>query len=188
LSQNANASFTTGQQSPLVFSQSNALAGIEGNAGLEDLGPIAATLDIQSPGTYGDTRLPAPATINPIAPTLPTISANPYSTYQNGDMVALGLRNEVYYCQHLELCNEAFHTEEELQSHFALAHFEFTQITPAHRFLCAECHHLNNDLNSACYNCGVQGSIQHWVYGQYIRKPNYQRHAPDGHDIQEFVT
>lgn len=164
------------------------LAGIQGNAGLDDLGPIAATLDIQSPGAYGDTQLPTPATINYVAPALPTIGANPYGTYQNGDMVAIGLRNGFYWCQHLDgLCNAFFNTDEELQTHFELAHFEFTRINPAYRYICLECKHLNNDLNGPCFNCGAHGSIQLWVYGQYIRIPNYHRQAPDGQDLQRLA-
>lgn len=164
------------------------MAGIEGGAGLDDLGPIAATLDIQSPGAYGDTQLPTSATINYVAPALPTIGSSPYGLYQNGDMVAIGLRNGFYWCQHLDgLCNAFFNTDEELQNHFALAHFEFTRINPAYRFICSECKHLNNGLNGQCFNCGAQGSIQLWVYGQYIRIPSYHRHAPDGQDLQRLA-
>jgi hypothetical protein len=164
------------------------LAGIEGGAGLEDLGPIAATLDIQSPGAYGETQLPAPAAINYVAPALPTMSPNPYGSYQNGDMVALGIRNGFYYCQHLDgLCNDYFNTDEELQQHFAMTHFEFTRINPAHRFVCSQCQHLNNDMHHPCYHCGAQGSIQLWIFGHYIRRPSYQRHAPDGQDFQRFT-
>lgn len=190
-SQSTDVSLVDQHTSP-SFSQNDVLAGIEGNTGLEDLGPIETTLDIQSPGVYGNTQLqiPAPAAINYIAPALPIMSANPYGSYQNGNMVALGsLLNGSYYCQHLGgLCNEYFNTDEELQNHFALAHFEFTRITPAHRFVCSVCQHFNNDLHTTCYQCRIQGMIQLWVFGHYIRTPNYQRYAPDGQDLQGFTA
>ncbi|KAF8859897.1 hypothetical protein BDZ45DRAFT_673029 [Acephala macrosclerotiorum] len=177
-------------------SQSDALAGIGGDLGGELLGQYGAfdtTLDIQSPGgVNGDQRaqIPAPATLNFVAPNLPVLDPNPYSSYQNGQMVAIGVyRNGLFYCQHLDgLCQEYFEDAEMLQLHFELFHFAFTRIDPAYRYICSAdtCLLMNDNATGPCYNCGSHNTIEPWIYGHYIRVPSFQRHAPDGQPVQGY--
>jgi hypothetical protein len=181
-----------GHQNISSVSQNYALAGIEGNPQLlERLGPIATTLDIQSPGgNYGDTHLSAAdaGSIDLLAPEVRAASPGPYDSYQNGAMFAIGVLKGLYFCQHLDdTCNEHFITEDELQDHFAVAHFPFTRIDPAHRFVCSSCRLENNLADGPCGNCGVSGSIERWIFGHFIRMPSYERHAPDGQDLLGYV-
>ncbi len=173
-------------------SQNYALAGIEGNPQLlEGLGPIATTLDIQSPGgNYGDTHLSAAdaGSIDLLAPEVRAASPGPYAGYQNGAMFAIGVLKGLYFCQHLDdTCNEHFNTEDELQDHFAVAHFAFTRIDPAHRFMCSSCQCENNFADGPCGNCGVTGFIERWIFGHFIRTPSHERYAPDGQDLLGYV-
>ncbi len=170
--------------------------GIGENMGqaLGDLGNLDTTqLDIQSPGgeAYGDILLdiPAPATLLHVAPDLPDYSPNPYTSYQDGQMIAIGVQRDGYfYCQHLDgLCDEFFPNSEDLQAHFELFHFPFTRIDPAHRYMCSSCAHLNNDTFGPCSNCLSMGTIELWIYGNFIRIPFFQRHAPDTQDISNFL-
>ncbi|CZR68388.1 uncharacterized protein PAC_18287 [Phialocephala subalpina] len=177
-------------------SQSDALAGIGGDLGSELLGQYGAfdpTLDIQSPGgVNGDQRsqVPAPATLNLVAPNLPVLDPNPYSSYQNGQMIAIGVyRNGLFYCQHLDgLCQEYFEDADMLQLHFELFHFAFTRIDPAYRYICSAetCLLMNDNATGPCYNCGSHNTIEPWIYGHYIRVPSFQRHAPDGQPVQGY--
>ncbi|KAE8454529.1 hypothetical protein EG329_000152 [Mollisiaceae sp. DMI_Dod_QoI] len=182
------------QENTTSASQSDALAGIGGNEELlEQYGAFDTTLDIQSPGgVNGDQRaqIPAPATLNFVAPNLPVLDPNPYSSYQNGQMIAIGVyRNGLFYCQHLDgLCQEFFEDDEMLQLHFELFHFAFTRIDPAYRYICSanSCLRMNDNTNGPCVHCGSHNTIEPWIYGHYIRVPSFQRHAPDGQPVQGY--
>ncbi|KAK0105856.1 hypothetical protein ONS95_004370 [Cadophora gregata] len=181
------------------FSQTDDLMGIGGGIG----GDIKATLgnldtsqlDIQSPGgaAYADISLDIPDAVSnslSVAPNLPDFGPSPYTTYQDGQMFGIGVqRNGYFCCQHLDgICLEYFPTDEELLVHFELAHFSFTRISPAHRYVCLTCTYLNNDLIGPCSNCQSVGTIELWIYGNYIRNPSFQRHAPDGQNLDLDIT
>jgi len=178
------------------FSQSDTLMGIGGiggdlNATLENVD--TSQLDIQSPGgvAYGEISLdiPSPAPRSLSAPNMPEFGPNPYTSYQDGQMLVLGAqRNGLFHCQHLDgLCLDAFDNVEDLQNHFQYTHFAFNRISPAHRFVCLTCTHLNNDIIGPCSNCHSIGSIEIWIYGNFIRTPTFQRHAPDAQDIANWT-
>ncbi|KAH7390134.1 hypothetical protein BKA64DRAFT_115298 [Cadophora sp. MPI-SDFR-AT-0126] len=174
------------------FSQTDTLMGIGGGIG-GDLNATLGTLDtsqldIQSPGgaAYGDINLDIPDPASrphsvSFASNLPDFGPSPYTTYQDGQMLGIGVqRNGYFCCQHLDgICLDYFPTDEELLTHFEIAHFSFTRIAPAHRFVCLTCTHLNNDLIGPCSNCQSVGTIELWIYGNYIRSPSFQRPAPD---------
>lgn len=182
------------QENESNSSQSDALAGIGGDFELlEDFPKFDTTLDLQSPGGVEEeqrAQIPAPATLNFVAPNISVIDPNPYSSYQNGQMVAIGVkRNERYYCQHLDgLCQESFDEEELLLLHFEIFHFAFTRIDPAVRYICSResCLVMNENDLGPCYRCGSHNSIEPWIYGHYIRIPSFHRHAPDGQPIQGY--
>lgn len=182
------------QENESNSSQSDALVGIGGNLELlEDYGKFDTTLDIQSPGGVEEdqrAQIPAPATLNFVAPNLPVLDPNPYSSYQNGQMIAIGVyRNGLFYCQHLDgLCQQYFDDEELLQLHFEIFHFAFTRIDPAIRYICStdSCLVMNETDSGPCYNCGSRNTIEPWIYGHYIRVPSFQRHAPDGQPVQGY--
>lgn len=178
------------------FSQSDTLMGIGGiggdlNATLENVD--TSQLDIQSPGgaAYGEISLdvPAPPLRSLGESHMAEFGPNPYSSYQDGQMLVLGARREgIFYCQHLDgLCLDIFGTDEELQIHFQYAHFAFNRITPAHRFVCLSCTHFNDDIVGPCSNCLSVGTIELWIYGNFIRNPTFQRHAPDAQDIANWT-
>ncbi|KUJ09288.1 uncharacterized protein LY89DRAFT_741014 [Mollisia scopiformis] len=178
------------QENASNASQSDALVGIGADL-LEDLGKFDTTLDIQSPADEEQrARIPAPATINFVAPNLHVLDPSPYSSYQNGQMVAIGVyRNGLFYCQHLGgLCQEYFDDAEMLQIHFEFFHFAFTRIDPAVRYICStsNCLVMNENPTGPCYNCGTHNSIEPWIYGHYIKVPSFQRHAPDGQPVQGY--
>lgn len=158
----------------------------------EALGNLDTTqLDIQTPGgdAYGDIDLDMapPATISYVAPDMPGYDPNPYTSYQDGQMIAIGVQREGgnYFCAHLGLCNAYFDNEEDLQLHFEKWHFAYTRIYPAHRFQCSSCFYLNTDIMGPCSSpmCFQVGTIELWIYGSYIRNPPFQRYAPDPQDV-----
>lgn len=183
------------QENTASASQSDALAGIGGEL-LDDYSKfesIDTALDIVSPGGVDEeqqVKFPAPATLNFVAPNFPVLDPNPYSTYQNGQMIAIGVyRNGFYHCQHLGgLCQQYFDDPELLQYHFELFHFAFTRIDPATRYICSaeNCLIMNENSSGPCYNCGSHNTIEPWIYGHYMRVPSFQRHAPDGQPVQGY--
>jgi hypothetical protein len=166
--------------------QPDALFGLGQNEELQTSAPFDMThLDIQSPA-FGDPSpdIPAPATLYYGPPDLSALSSNPYASYQDGSMFPIGVQRDGYFqCQHLEdFCFESFTNPEHLQTHFEAAHFAFTRIHPAHRYVCSSCQHFNELHTGPCYNCG-QAQIEIWIYGNFIRNPSYHRHSPDGQDL-----
>jgi hypothetical protein len=125
--------------------------------------------------------VPAPANNHAVS----FVNTDRYVGYQDGQMIALGvLRGFFYYCTHLDgLCQQAFEDAEALQTHFE-THFSYNRISPAHRYICSSCQYMNNFLNGPCYNCGSEGTIEMWIYGNYICMPTFQRY---GHDGQDFL-
>ena len=146
-------------------------------------------LDAQSPGgVFHDplAEIPAP---DPSHYRATDMSTGPYSTYQNNDMVAIGVGRGYFYCQHLDgLCQEYFEDSDSLQTHFEINHFPFTRINPAHRLLCSVCHCLNNYPTGPCSQCGTHGSIELWIYGHFIRIPSRRRHGPDTQDLRNVSS
>ncbi|PBP16635.1 hypothetical protein BUE80_DR012635 [Diplocarpon rosae] len=184
-SQQKITTLSTWQNTRPGVSQSNALMGVGTKL---DLGLVSGNytsqLDIQSPGeaALGDilSDSPAPAVHLHVATDLPNFSPGPYASYQDGQMIAIGVhRNRYFYCQHLDgLCNEYFATDEQLQVHFETVHFAFTRIHPAHRLMCSSCSSLNHDLLSPCTNCFLFGALELWVYGNFIPISSFHRYAP----------
>jgi hypothetical protein len=112
------------------------------------------------------------------------LDPNPYASYQDRQMFALGVHRERFICQHLEaLCAGRFQTQEELETHFENTHFAFTRIKPAHRYICSHCQTWNTQATGSCSGCGIDGSIEIWIYGNFIRTPSFQRYSPDGQDL-----
>ncbi|KAG4431414.1 hypothetical protein IFR05_013106 [Cadophora sp. M221] len=99
---------------------------------------------------------------------------DPYASYQDGQLVAIGVYREGrYFCQHLEgICHEHYYTSEELQYHFEQRHFAFTRISPAERHICSQCVGLNETVFglkvTECKQCYSRGTIQLWIYGMFI--------------------
>ena len=91
-----------------------------------------------------------------------------YDMFQDGQMLPIGLlydaepgvRSGNYYCQFRGGCHEYFDKAETLQTHFEIAHFQYTRIRPAHRYICSSCQNGNNYLHGPCSNCGLVGAIQ----------------------------
>ncbi|CAL3970814.1 unnamed protein product [Diplocarpon coronariae] len=193
-SQQTATSLSTWQNTGPDVSQSNALMGVGTKLDLEQVsGNYTSQLDIQSPGeaAFGDilSDIPAPTVLD-IATDLPIFSPNPYASYQDGQMIAIGVhRNGYFYCQHLDgLCHESFATDEDLQVHFETAHFAFTRIHPAHRLMCSSCNSLNHDMLSPCTNCSLLGTLELWVYGNFIPIPSFYPDAPGPQGVGSFTT
>lgn len=174
-----------------TMEQPDVLLGLGQNEELQSSAPFDMTyLDIQSP-TPGDPSpdISAPATIYYPAPDFSALSPNPYSLYQNGNMFPIGVQRDGYFmCSHLEgFCLESFADLDQLQNHFEVAHFAFTRIDPAHRYVCLSCQHYNETLSAPCYNCG-QGIVEIWIYGNFIHNPSHHRYSPDGQDLLRNST
>jgi hypothetical protein len=179
------------QENESNASQSDALAGIGGNLELlEDYPKFDTTLDIQSPSGIEEqrARIPAPARINLVAPNLAVLDPNPYSSYQNGQMVAIGVyRSGFFHCQHLDgLCQQFFDDAELLQLHFEIFHFAFTRIDPPTRYICSADACMNESTSGPCFNCGSHNTIEPWIYGHYMRSSSLHRHSPDAQPVQGF--
>jgi hypothetical protein len=148
-------------------------------------------MDILNSGSgenYDNTQAerPAPAQLNLRAPNLPIINPNPYATFQNGALFSLGcFRDGLFHCQHLQLCQQRLDTADDLQNHFAIAHFEFTRIDPAHRYICSMCHFTSLFPNDPC-SCGTADFIELWICGHFIKRQWYQRDSSDGTDFQGY--
>ncbi|PBP26696.1 hypothetical protein BUE80_DR002442, partial [Diplocarpon rosae] len=193
-SQQKTTTLSTWQNTRPGVSQSNALMGVGTKLDLGQVsGNYTSQLDIQSPGevAIGDilSDSPAPAVHLHVATDLPNFSPGPYASYQDGQMIAIGVhKNGHFYCQHLDgLCNEYFATDEQLQVHFETDHFAFTRIHPAHRLMCSSCSSLNYDMLSPCTNCFLFGALELWVYGNFIHISSYHRHAPDPQGIASIT-
>ena len=112
-----------------------------------------------------------------------------YESFQDGQLLALGVLRDYFVCQHLNgPCDQFFETAVELQDHFQTAHFEFTRLNPAYRYICSKCNGWNNTLAPRCQQCQADGQIEVWVYGNYIQTRFYQRFPPDGHDPFKLET
>jgi hypothetical protein len=178
----------TRQGAATSTSVSDALIGI--GTQLSDIGmEFDHTLDILSPGAggnYGNTQTetPAPATLNFLAPNLPTANPNPYAAFRHGELFSIGcFRGDMFQCEHLQLCQQRFNTAEELQLHFGAVHFAFTQIDPAHRYICSSCRFMSVYPDDLC-SCGTYENTELWICGHFIKTPWYQRQASDGSDFQ----
>ena len=109
--------------------------------------------------------------------------ANPYESYQDGQILALGVLRQYYICQHLDgLCDQNFESPEALEEHFESAHFTFARLDPPYRYICSNCQYWNTCLNSRCQQCRANGAIEVWIYGNFIRTSYYPRYPPDSHD------
>jgi hypothetical protein len=151
----------------------------------------ALDMDILSPGpggNYDNTQAerPAPAALNLLAPNLPISNPNPYATFQHGCLFSIGcLRDGQFQCQHLQLCQQRLNTAEELETHFETAHFEYTRIKPAHRYICSRCQVTSLFPNGPCA-CATPESIETWICGHFIKRQWYQRDNTDGSDFRGF--
>lgn len=114
----------------------------------------------------------------------PFINFDQDESYQNGQLIALGVLRGHFVCQHLDgLCGQRFKRPEELEQHFETDHFAFTRIRPPYRYTCSNCGYMQSSLPSQCQNCPGNGVIEMWIYGNVIRSSLYQpRYAPDGQD------
>lgn len=111
------------------------------------------------------------------------LAVDPYASYQDGQMLALGVLRDYYVCQHLGgLCEQCFETAAELEEHFETAHFEFNRLNPSYRCICSKCHGWSSALAASCQQCHAEGLMEVWIYGNFIRTPFFQRFPPDGHD------
>ena len=150
-------------------------------------------MDILSAGqgeNYDNTQAerPPPATLDFLAPDLPIVNPNPYATFLHGALFSLGcLRGNLFHCQHLQICPQRFNTAEELQQHFASAHFEFTRIDPAHRYICSICNRTSLFSADAC-TCQTPDpeTVELWICGHFIKRPWFQRDNSDGTDFQGY--
>jgi hypothetical protein len=110
-------------------------------------------------------------------------AANPYTTYQHGDMFELGVDlGLAFQCRHLEGCQEVFQDEEQLQRH-SETHFAFNRLLPPDRYSCAMCRTMFEFHPGTCFQCGPNGTIEHLIMGSFIRTQTYQRYSPDSHDL-----
>ncbi|RDL41598.1 uncharacterized protein BP5553_01577 [Venustampulla echinocandica] len=183
ISQRSGTSSFAGQR-VVGVSQTDALMGLGQNEQLLKTSADCDIMDIQSPGGGLTDPLAEISASGTPYQTFPDLSS-PYSQYQDGDMFPLGVRRGFFYCQHLDgSCFARFEDPESLQFHFEIAHFSFTRIKPAHRFVCSNCQRLNNMDSAPCYNCGAQGLIELWIYGNFIRTPPYHRSPPDDQDLR----
>jgi len=150
-------------------------------------------VDILSPGqggSYDNTQAerPPPATLDFLAPDLPIVNPNPYATFIHGSLFSLGcLRDGLFKCEHLQICPQRFNTADELQQHFALAHFEFTRIDPAHRYICRICNRTSLYPTDACA-CETPDpdTVELWICGHFIKRIWFQRDNSDGTDFQGY--
>ncbi|CZS91465.1 hypothetical protein WAI453_011703 [Rhynchosporium graminicola] len=176
-SQQTATSLQTGSVNAPSFSQSQSLMGIGGIGG-DMIAPVAkytSHLDIQSPvgGAYDEITLDTPNRSFAVLDNPSTdISSNPYSSYVDGQMLALGAQRQgLYYCQHQHLdgiCLEAFTTPEDLETHFHNIHFPFTRMETPSRILCLACCDFTDHVDAPCMNCHAVDRIEVWVYGHFI--------------------
>ncbi|TVY25717.1 hypothetical protein LHYA1_G006544 [Lachnellula hyalina] len=167
-----------------TIEQPDALLGLGQNEELQSSAPFDMTyLDIPSPAPGEPSPgISAPATIYHNTPDFPALGPNPYGLYQNGNMFPIGVQHGSYFmCSHLDGCFERFADLEQLQNHFEVAHFAFTRIDPAHRYVCLSCQHYNETISAPCYHC--HGFVEIWIYGNFIHNPSHHRYSPDGQDL-----
>ena len=111
-----------------------------------------------------------------------------YQGYQNGAQFPLGvLRQGRFWCQYLKddkYCQHFFDDAEQLQTHFETAHFAFTRIDPAHRYICSDpdCKYVSQDFINPCY-CKQFNMAELWICGNFIRVGYDERYAPDGQSL-----
>lgn len=112
------------------------------------------------------------------------IDADPYESYQNGQLLVLGVFRQLFVCQHLErLCEQHFESPEELEDHFETDHFAFNRIRPSYRYRCSNCGDVKISLTDQCQNCPADRLIEMWIYGNFIRSLYYPpQYAPDRQD------
>lgn len=188
-----NTRFASAGQATMGPVQADLLSGLGQNeALLQPSTPLDATLDIQTPAIDG-----ASPDILDSAPLyygqsdLPALSPNPYANYQNGSMFPIGVQSgpgPIFQCNHLQdYCFEQFNDIEDLQLHFETAHFAFTRIDPAYRFVCSACKNIYDLSGAPCYYCGTEDQTEIWVYGNYIRNGLDHRHSPDRQDLQRNI-
>jgi hypothetical protein len=109
--------------------------------------------------------------------------SDPYESYQDGQMLALGVLRQYYICQHLDgLCEQNFESPEALEEHFETAHFAFDRLIPPYRYICSNCQFWHSSLSSRCQQCRADSSVEVWIYGNFVRTPFYPRFPPDGQD------
>jgi hypothetical protein len=144
------------------------------------LSPFDPLAEIPLPPVYSPISGPVDFS-NPI--TNIHLYLGPYSGYQNGQMIKLGvLRNAFFTCQHLNgTCQLSFVDAEDLQSHFEKDHFAFTRMDPAYQCICPSCDSVDSRFMGQCYNCNVMTEI--WVCGSFMREQINQHFAPDGQDF-----
>lgn len=102
--------------------------------------------------------------------------------YQNSSQFPLGVwRQQQFHCRYPvnDDCQLAFDNAEQLQAHFETAHFPFTRIAPAHRWICANpsCLSVTKERLDLCH-CGCAGLAEYWICGNYIRTASYQSYPP----------
>ncbi len=171
-----------------VGSQADALFGIGGN--LQLLQPESyldnGTLDLLSPGgahEEAQVDYSKPMEIYP-QPSVPIVPENPYATYTDNMMFPIGVkRGYTFCCLYLGHCSASLNNEEELQTHFEQKHFCFTRIDPPQRFVCSSCLGHNQLQSDFCCKCFIEGSVQIWIYGNYIKPPSFHRQAPDRQNL-----
>lgn len=169
--------------------QTNTLLGVgQAEQLLQNPSSDVAPTDSQSPAYAFDAdplaEIPSYRDVpNPANLSLSYANTDPYAGYQDGQMIALGVLRGFYICAHLDgLCQQSFEDAEALQTHFE-THFAYNRITPAHRYICFNCQCMNNFPSGPCYSCRNEGTIEIWIYGNFIRGPTYQRYGPDGQDL-----
>ena len=138
-------------------------------------------------GIYDKTQAerPAPAAINYVAPDLSIITPNPYATFQHGALFSLGCkRDNQFHCTYLGLCQQRLNTAEELESHFANSHFEYTRIDPSSRYICSNCKSVKIEMDPC--RCPTSDFIELWICGHFIKRQWFQRESSDGSDFQGF--
>jgi len=107
-----------------------------------------------------------------------------YQGYQNGAQFPLGVwRQGRFLCQYQDdkYCQHPFDNAEQLQTHFETAHFAFTRINPAHRYICSDpdCRYVSQDFINPC-QCKKLHTAELWICGNFIRVGYNERYAPDG--------
>ncbi|KAH8660985.1 hypothetical protein BGZ60DRAFT_116320 [Tricladium varicosporioides] len=116
-------------------------------------------------------------------------SSDPYSSYQHGDMLPIGVLRGNFFCQYRDgNCLQFFERAEDLLLHFECDHFAFTRIDPASRLVCGNCRHFNFSHNEPCFYCGDLNAMEVWIYGNYIRTPSLPRYPPSRQDLQMNST
>ncbi|TAQ88466.1 hypothetical protein B7494_g3177 [Chlorociboria aeruginascens] len=150
----------------------------------------AAELELSSPSIghndpLAEIRMPVFQDYSPPDLSGLLLNLSPYTNYQSGAMFPIGVVLQGrFVCQHLDgRCQQHFNNPDALQTHFETAHFPFTRIDPPHRYQCSNCQHINTYFGNPCYYCGCHGTIQIWIYGNFIPISSYPRYPPQGQGL-----